>query len=284
MGLSRGNRQRTLAERVTISGTGLHSGDRCVVVLHPAQADSGIISARNGERVQGIAENVVETARGTTIGQNGSRIRTIEHLMAALHGLGIDNACIEVQGSELPALDGSSMPYVEAILSIGTVDLKKPRSLLRLKEPVYLRSNGSFILAVPSNQPKFTYVLRHEHPLIGSQSATCVLTETNFSRDIAPARTFVMYEEIAGLISQHLAKGGSFDNAIVVWQDRTSSDLRFPDELARHKLLDLIGDVALVGGRLMADILAVKSGHALNVEFARMLTEHISDGESKEAA
>jgi len=255
-----------------------------VVVLHPAQADSGIIFARNGERVQGIAENVVETARGTTIGQNGSRIRTIEHLMAALHGLGIDNACIEVQGSELPALDGSSMPYVEAILSIGTVDLKKPRSLLRLKEPVYLRSNGSFILAVPSNQPKFTYVLRYEHPLIGSQSATCVLTETNFSRDIAPARTFVMYEEIAGLISQHLAKGGSFDNAIVVWQDRTSSDLRFPDELARHKLLDLIGDVALVGGRLMADILAVKSGHALNVEFARMLTEHISDGESKEAA
>ncbi len=267
-----------------ISGTGLHSGDNAVVVLHPAEVDTGIVFGGSGERVAGIAANVVETSRGTTLGRNGTRFRTVEHLMAALHGLGIDNSYVEVQGSEMPALDGSSMPYVEAISSAGTITLDKPRNVLRLKEPVWIKRSGSFILAVPSDRLKITYVMSYKHPLIGTQTATFVITESNFKRKIAPARTFVMYEEIAGLISQELAKGGSLQNAIVVWQDRLSSDLRFPDELARHKVLDLVGDMALVGGKFAAEIVAVKSGHAMNVEFARKLTTYLSADENKEAA
>lgn len=272
--LSRNNAQRTLAERVCIKGTGLHSGDQSVVILHPAEEDSGIVFIGNGEKIAGLAANVVETARGTTIGYNGARFRTVEHLMAALHGMGIDNSYVEVQGQEMPALDGSSMPFVDAICSVGTVALDKPRQYRKLREPICARLNGSFILAVPSNKLKITYVMSYQHPLVGTQTATYVLTESNFKRHIAPARTFVMYEEIAGLMSQQLAQGGNLANAIVIWQDRLSSDLRFPDELARHKLLDLVGDLALVGGKLAAEIVAVKSGHALNVEFAKMLTSH----------
>lgn len=280
----RNNLQQTLAQQVKISGTGLHSGGLCEVILHPAEDNAGIIFTGNGERVAGLAANVVETARGTTLGFNGTRFRTIEHLMAALYGLGIDNLYVEVNGPELPALDGSSMPYVDAILSAGAVTLTKSRNLLKLTAPVYVKRNDSFILAVPSDTFKITYVLKYEHPMIGTQTAAFELSEDGFARDIAPARTFVMYEEIAALISQQLAKGGSIANAIVVWQDRFSSDLRFRDELVRHKVLDLVGDLALVGGKISAEIVAVKSGHALNVEFAQELTKHFSDGETMQAA
>jgi UDP-3-O-[3-hydroxymyristoyl] N-acetylglucosamine deacetylase len=126
--------------------------------------------------------------------------------------------------------------------------------------------------------------MKYNHPLIGTQSVTFELSESSFSQEIAPARTFVMYEEISGLVSQDLAKGGSLSNVIVVWQDKLSSGLRFPDELVRHKVLDLIGDVALAGGRFNAEIVAVKSGHALNVQFAQKLMAHVANGESREAA
>jgi len=278
------NFQRTLAEPVTISGTGLHSGDSVKVILHPAEEDVGIVFAANGQRVAGLAANVVETARGTTIGLNGARFRTVEHLMAALHGLGVDNSYVEVQGSEMPALDGSAIPYVDAIGAAGTVELSKRRNMLSLQEPVWVEGKDSFILAVPSNQLKITYIMRYEHPLIGRQTATFILNESSFKQEIAPARTFVVYEELPGLVSQHLAQGGSLANTIVIWRDRLSSDLRFPDELARHKVLDLVGDLALLGGRIAAEILAVKSGHALNVEFVRKLTEHLATGENREAA
>ncbi|MBI2844123.1 MAG: UDP-3-O-[3-hydroxymyristoyl] N-acetylglucosamine deacetylase [Armatimonadetes bacterium] len=276
--------QRTVAESVTVRGTGLHSGDSVAVAIHPADEDTGVVFTAGGERVAGLVENVVSTSRGTTIGRNGTRFATVEHLMAALHGLGIDNSYVEVQGSEMPALDGSSIPFVDAISSIGLEDLSKERTVLTLREPVWVTQNGSFILAVPSNQLKVTYVLRYEHPLIGAQTSSFVFSESGFRRDIAPARTFVVYEEIAGLVSQRLAQGGSLANAIVVWQDRLSSDLRFPDELARHKVLDLIGDLALLGVGFSAEIVAVKSGHALNVEFTRKIAAQLTAGETREAA
>ncbi|MEN6372785.1 MAG: UDP-3-O-acyl-N-acetylglucosamine deacetylase [Armatimonadota bacterium] len=284
MSRKQSNLQRTLSKKVNIRGTGLHSGDRCEVILHPAEEDTGIVFIGNGEQVAGLATNVVETARGTTLGYNGTKYRTIEHLMAALNGLGVDNSLVEVLGPEMPALDGSSMPYVEAILSAGTVTLHKPRNIFKLTEPVYASRNDSFILAVPSDRMKITYVLKYDHPMIGLQTSTFELSEEGFTKEIAPARTFVMYEEIAALLSQHLARGGSIDNAIVIWQDRYSSDLRFKDELSRHKILDIIGDLALIGGRMNAEILAVKSGHALNVVFAQELMRHFAGGESKQAA
>lgn len=284
VGESENRLQRTLAERVTITGTGLHSGERSVVVLHPAEEDTGIVFSSNGRRLAGLATHVVDTSRGTTLGCGELRFRTIEHLMAAISGLGIDNVLVEVEGPELPALDGSSMPYVEAISAAGTVELSKRLNLLKLREPIWVKRGDSFILAVPSDSLRITYVLSYNHPLIGSQTASFDMIEGTFEKEIAAARTFVMYEEIAGLVSQDLAKGGSLSNAIVVWQDKLSSELRFDNELARHKVLDLIGDSALAGGRLAADIVAVKSGHTLNVEFARAVIEHIASGESREAA
>jgi len=263
--------QRTLADKVVISGTGLHSGDSAVIVISPADEDSGIVFASNGERINGHAENVTGTLRGTNLGHNGTTFQTVEHLMAALHGMGVDNAQIEVIGSEMPALDGSAKPFVEAICSVGVVKQSKRRRLVQLDEPVWVVGDDCFILAVPAEKLKITYVLSYRHPIIGRQSATFVVTESNFRRNIAPARTFVTYEEVESLMSKRLALGGSLDNAIVIWQDRLSSELRFRNELARHKMLDLIGDLALVGVRLSAEILAVKSGHALNIALARKI-------------
>jgi UDP-3-O-[3-hydroxymyristoyl] N-acetylglucosamine deacetylase len=261
--------QMSLAESVSLSGTGLHTGCDCVVRVHPAAEDTGIIFRGGRKLVQGDVSNVVDTSRGTTIGFDGTRIRTVEHLMAALRGTGIDNAEIEVMGQELPALDGSALPYCDAFLAAGLSEQSAPRSPITIDEPICVRQNGSFILAIPAPELRLTYVMNYDHPLIGAQTATYVLREWDFAREIAPARTFVLYEEVARLLDNDLARGGSFDNAIVLWQDRMSSELRFSDELVRHKVVDLIGDMSLVGGLLHAEIVAVKSGHALNVEFVR---------------
>jgi UDP-3-O-[3-hydroxymyristoyl] N-acetylglucosamine deacetylase len=265
--------QRTLKNSVTISGTGLHSGDKAVVTIHPATVNAGIVFGGNGSEVRGLVSNVVDTSRGTTLGSNGTRVRTVEHLLAALRGTGVDNAFVEVQGPEMPALDGSALGFVEAIGSVGTIEQPEPKTVMTLSEPIWVRANGSYILAVPSSRLRITYIMRYEHPLIGSQSVRFVLQEKQFAKNIAPARTFVLYEELAGLKSQQLARGGSIQNAIVVWRDRVSSDLRFRDEFARHKVLDLVGDMTLLGEELRADIVAVKSGHALNVEFVRQVRE-----------
>jgi UDP-3-O-acyl N-acetylglucosamine deacetylase len=262
-------RQMCLAERVQLSGTGLHSGAECIVTVHPAEESTGILFREGSHCVPGDAFHVVDTSRGTSLGFNGTRIRTVEHLMAALRGVGIDNAVVEVSGAELPALDGSALPYCDAFMAAGLVEQTANRTPVKIDEPVCVRQNGSFILAIPASELRLTYVMNYDHPLIGSQSATYVLREWDFAQEIAPARTFVLYEEVAGLLDNDLARGGSFDNAIVLWQDRMSSKLRFKDELVRHKVMDLIGDLSLVGGLLQAEVVAVKSGHALNVEFAR---------------
>lgn len=269
--------QMTLAETVKLSGKGLHSGKKSVVEIHPAPENTGIVFRHGLTTMSALASNVVDTSRGTTIGFNGLKVMTVEHLMAALRGAGVDNAFIEISGGETPALDGSSGPYIEAIESVGLVEQEAERRTISLQEPVCVRRNDSFILAVPADEMRITYVMSYDHPMIGTQSCTYVLSETDFGSQIAPARTFVLYEEVAALLDRALARGGSVDNVIVIWQDRMSSALRFPDELVRHKVLDIVGDLALVGGYLNAEILAVKSGHALNVEFAKEVLTTLGD-------
>jgi UDP-3-O-[3-hydroxymyristoyl] N-acetylglucosamine deacetylase len=243
------------------------------VTIHPAAEDTGIVFREGSHCIPGLATHVVDTSRGTTIGLNGTRILTVEHLLSALRGCGVDNAVVEVTGTELPALDGSALPYVQAIASVGVVEVDGFRRRVVLSEPVWVEGPNSFVLAVPAPHLSITYVMDYDHPLIGSQSATYVLRECDFGEEIAPARTFVLYEEVAGLLDKNLARGGSLDNAIVIWQDRMSSELRFPDELVRHKVVDLVGDLSLVGGWLQAEVLAVKSGHRLNVEFAKKVAQ-----------
>lgn len=261
--------QMTLANSVRLSGKGLHSGRETVVDIHPAPENTGIVFRHGMNMVSGLASNVVDTSRGTTIGFNGFKVLTVEHLMAALRGSGIDNAYVEVVGGETPALDGSALPYIEAIESVGMVEQEAERLRIDISEPICVRRKDSFILAVPATEMSITYVLNYDHPMIGSQTSNYVVSEADFGEEIAPARTFVLYEEVAELLDRELARGGSIDNVIVIWRDRMSSALRFPDELVRHKVMDIIGDLALVGGQLNAEILAVKSGHALNVEFAK---------------
>ncbi|MCE5199871.1 MAG: UDP-3-O-acyl-N-acetylglucosamine deacetylase [Armatimonadota bacterium] len=261
--------QMTLRDSVTLSGTGLHSGRETSVAIHPAEPDTGIVLTDGTHSVPALASNVVDTSRGTSIGLNGDRVRTVEHLMSALSGMGVDNAVVEVNGPEMPALDGSARLYVDAIQAAGLVGLEAARRPVVIDEPIYVHHNGSFILAVPAPHLSITYVLDYDHPLIGSQTASYIPSENDFAKEIAPARTFVLYEEVAALLNDGLSRGGSIENVIVIWQDRMSSDLRFPDELARHKIMDMVGDIFLCGGALQADVLAVKSGHTLNVEFAK---------------
>lgn len=268
--------QKTIAKSVTLSGTGLHSGNMTSVTVHPAPENSGIKFRKGDVFIPGLAECVVDTSRGTTLGVNGACVQTIEHIMAALRGMGVDNAVVDISGPELPALDGSALPYCRAIVDVGLVRQDVQRKTIQLNEPVYVRHKDSFILAIPSDVQRITYVLNYKHPLIGRQSKTYVLDEWNFAEEIAPARTFVLYEEVAALLERGLSKGGSIENAIVLWQDRISSEVRYSDELVRHKVMDLVGDVALIGGLLQAEILAVKSGHALNVAFAQEITRSIN--------
>lgn len=261
--------QMTLKDSVKLTGKGLHSGHDACIRIHPAPEDTGIVFTDGKHTIDALASNVIDTSRGTTIGYNGFRVLTIEHLLSALSGKGVDNAIVEVTGCETPALDGSAGPYVDAIESAGLAELDAVRKPIVLTEPVCVRKNDSFILAVPAPYLRITYVLHYDHPMIGAQSLTYLLEESDYGNQIAPARTFVLYEEVAALLDKELAKGGSIDNVIVIWQDRMSSELRFKDELVRHKIMDLVGDVSLVGGHLQAEILAVKSGHTLNVEFAK---------------
>lgn len=261
--------QMTLAKSVKLSGRGLHSGNDTAVEIHPAPENTGIVFRHGLHTISGLASNVVDTSRGTTIGFNGFRVLTIEHLMAALRGTGVDNAYVEVVGGETPALDGSAKAYVKAIHKVGLVEQEAERRMISLTEPICVRRSDSFILAVPADKMSITYVIDYDHPMIGSQSSNYVLNEADFAKEIAPARTFVLYEEVAGLLDRELARGGSLDNVIVIWKDRMSSRLRFRDELVRHKVMDIVGDLALVGGIINAEILAVRSGHALNVEFAK---------------
>jgi UDP-3-O-[3-hydroxymyristoyl] N-acetylglucosamine deacetylase len=264
--------QTTLKDSIHLSGVGLHSGEKTHLTIRPARSGSGIVFTNGNVIVPALAKYVVDTSRGTTIGLDGVCFRTIEHVLGALSGLGVDNALIEMSGSETPAMDGSALQLAQMIESAGMIELGDTRKSINLTEPVCVRSGDSFILAVPADEFRMTYVLRYDHPLIGAQSLTYVLSEDNFSREIAPSRTFVLYEEVAALLDMQLARGGSIDNVIVFWQDHTSSELRFPDELVRHKMLDMIGDFSLLGGRLNAEVLAVRSGHRLNVEFAKAVT------------
>jgi len=269
--------QTTLRSSVKLMGVGLHTGRDTSVTIHPASENSGIVFTDGKKQVRALAENVIDTSRGTTIGLNGTRVRTVEHLMSALRGMGVDNALIEVDGSEMPALDGSAGPYVEAIDSVGLEKSDAKRQRVVIDHPVCAQQGDSFILAVPSDELRFTYVMRYDHPMIGVQMSSYVLNEDDYGAEIAVARTFVLYEEVAGLLDMELARGGSLDNVIVVWQDKVSSALRYPDEFVRHKVLDMVGDLALVGGLLQADILAVKSGHTLNVELANRIRRAAQD-------
>lgn len=269
--------QRTLRRSVAIQGMGLHTGETCRVVLHPSEPCSGVSFVTGGREIRACIENVRDTHRGTTLSSDGAEIHTVEHLLAALYGMHVDNVQVEIDGPEVPAVDGSALPFVELIESAGIEEQDAECREIRIAEPVWVADGGKYVLAVPSEASRFSALICFANPMIGEQAASMFLDPDAFKREVAPARTFCTGEEIEMILAQGLGRGGTVDNVIVAYDDRYSVPLRFQNEFARHKLLDLIGDLSLLGGRLYADVTAVKPSHALNIALAR----RIVDGEQQ---
>ena len=267
-------RQRTFKQRASLSGVGLHSGANVRLTLAPAPADSGIVFVRDGVEIPALAEFVVDTTLNTSLGRNGTRIGTVEHLLAALAGCGIDNARIEVEGPEIPIMDGSSEPFVALVKQAGIHELRQSRRYLLVRKPVTVIDGDKFARLSPA-RGKFSihYTIDFRHPLISDQSYRMDVSERSFAREIAKARTFGFKRDVERLHKAGLARGGSLANAVVVddFNILNPEGLRFPDEFVRHKILDALGDLSLVGTPIIGQLTAVKSGHALNHQLVRRI-------------
>jgi UDP-3-O-[3-hydroxymyristoyl] N-acetylglucosamine deacetylase len=270
--------QHTMAGPVTFTGVGLHTGELTRATILPAPPDSGIAFriAGTGTVIPAAVDHVIETAYSTVLSRGGARIATVEHVLAGLYGMGVDNALVEVDGPELPILDGSALPIAAAIRARGLVEQHARRRFLRVSERERIRCNGSFIVAGPSPSDDLVVLMMIDFPgtVIGRQWLRFTLNPDTFLEEIAPARTFVLREQIDGLWSTGMAQGGSLDNAIVVegYAIQNPEGLRFRDEFVRHKILDFLGDMALLGRPVAGSFLAVRSGHTVN----RCLTEYLS--------
>lgn len=262
--------QRTLAQPVSCQGVGVHSGAMVRLTLRPAPAEHGIVFVRTDvERpvaIAAVAENVVDTAMATTLGREGQRVGTVEHLLAALVALGVDNVRVEVGGPEVPVMDGSSAPFAALIASAGLREQEAVRQVLVIRKPVTVGEGDKYATLAPAPRLRISCAIEFRHPAIGSQALEVELNERTFERELAPARTFGFLRDVERLQALGLARGGSLHNAIVL--DDTSilnpEGLRFADEFVRHKILDALGDVSLLGRPVAGHLQAMKTGHALN--------------------
>jgi len=261
-------RQQTIKRPVALEGIGLHSGKRVKVTLSPGPPDSGIVFRRgpDGQPIPAAPESVVDSHYATTIGRNGCRIQTVEHLMAAAAGLGIDNLAVEVDGTEVPAMDGSAKPFVALLNGAGRVPQSARRRPVSIPHPIRVGSGNRWLQIVPAAELRISYTLDNDHPAIGTQVLSCVPTEESFVTEFAPARTYGFLKDLGVMRKHGLALGGSLDNAIVVGKRGTLNGLRYRDEFVRHKVLDLIGDLALLGRPIHGHVIARNAGHGLNFE------------------
>jgi len=267
--------QRTIKNEVSFEGIGLHTGKHSTVTLKPSPRDAGITFIRTDKPavIKAHVGSVIDTAFATTLGHNGVKVRTVEHMLATLAGLGIDNVTIEVNGPEMPILDGSATELISIILKAGIAKQGKKRPYLRINRPFVFEDGHAKIAVFPYSGCKMTYSIFFHHHGIGEQHMSIDITEENFVREIAPARTFGFLKDIEYLRSNGLAKGGSLDNAIILGEDGilNTSGLRFKDEFVRHKVLDSIGDFSLIGFPIYGHIIASKSGHSSNVKFLKKI-------------
>jgi UDP-3-O-[3-hydroxymyristoyl] N-acetylglucosamine deacetylase/3-hydroxyacyl-[acyl-carrier-protein] dehydratase len=296
--------QRTISKPSSISGIGLHTGKKCTMTFKPAPENYGIrfirVDLEGKPEIPAIADNVVDISRGTTIGVGDAKVHTIEHVLAATVGLQIDNLIIELDASEPPIGDGSSIPYVEALRKVGFVQQNEPKDYLIIDETViyHEEENQIDIVALPLDCYRVTVMVDYQNPALGSQHTGLFDLEKEFVSEFAPARTFCFLSEVEELASKGLIKGGDLDNAVVIVDKKATEteltnmqktlglkeklsigdngilnnkELRFRNEPVRHKLLDLIGDLALIGAPVKAQVLAARPGHRANVEFAKQV-------------
>ena len=269
--------QRTLRRSVSCTGIGLHSGNKVTLSLKPAPADSGIRFQRadlGGLEIPAVVTHLGGIQYQTGLTREAVSVETVEHLLAALTALGIDNVIVELNSPEVPIMDGSAAPFVYLVNEAGVKRLPAPRRYLKALRPISLTQGDKRIALYPSDHFKVTYSISFDHPLLRHQSRTMKITEESFVEEIAPARTFGFLKEVEMLRQRGLALGGSLDNAIVLGETGVLNNaLRFEDEFVRHKILDVIGDLSLVGYPVVGHHVAHRGGHALHTAFAARILE-----------
>ena len=272
-------KQRTLKNSVSVTGVGLHSGEKVTLGLRPAPANTGIVFRRTDvkpvEEIRARAELVHDTRLSTCMEQNGVRVATIEHLMSAFAGLGIDNAYVDLDNAEVPIMDGSAGTFIFLLQSAGIVEQSAAKKFIRIQKPVEIKQGDKWVRFDPYNGYKLTFTINFAHPVFADtrQHVVVDLGEESYVRDISRARTFGFMQDVENMRAQGLALGGSLDNAIVMDEYRVlnADGLRFEDEFVKHKVLDAIGDLYLLGHPLIGAFSGYKSGHAMNNALLREL-------------
>lgn len=269
--------QQTVGKVAGFTGTALHTGEKATLRLHPAPVDHGIKFKRKDLQdeptIDAKIENLKTVERSTTIGEGSVRVHTVEHVLAALSAMGVDNAIVEMDANEPPIGDGSAQPYVDLIKKAGVAAQEEPRKFFDVREPMHVEvKTGALLVLLPDDKFRISCTQAGPNNQF-TQFLSLEITPSIFECEIAPARTFVYYEDVEPLMDKNLIKGGSLENAIVVRGEAILSKepLRFSDEFVRHKILDIIGDLALVGRRIRGHVVAVKPGHSANAELARAL-------------
>lgn len=269
--------QQTINGPIHCCGIGLHTGKTANLTLKPADPDSGIrfvrIDLPGRPVIQARNSQVVDTRLATSLGLNGYRVYTVEHLLSALAGLGIDNVSIELDSPEVPIMDGSAAHFTALLEDVGYRPQENKKKFLRIKRPVTVRDGDKYIHLFPNQELKISYTIEFDHPILQNQSYTLVVRNKSFLEEISRARTFGFLRDVETLKQNGFAKGGSLENAVVIDQSGilNQEGLRYEDEFVRHKILDLIGDLSLIGKPVLGHIIAYKSGHTLN----RALTEKL---------
>ncbi|MHB1456726.1 MAG: UDP-3-O-acyl-N-acetylglucosamine deacetylase [Armatimonadota bacterium] len=266
-------KQHTIKKSVSISGVGLHTGVASRVTLHPADPDTGIVFISEGVEIKAVASNVCDTRRGTTLGRGNVKIHTVEHLLSALAGVMIDNVRIDIAGIEAPVMDGSALPFVHLIDDAGIDDQDEVPVVIAPDMPIWVFDGEKCVIAYPNDSYKAGVIVSFKHKMIGEQAISFGINPDVYRKEIAPARTFCTSDEIEYILSQGLGKGGTEDNVVVAYDDHYSTPLRFNNEMVRHKMLDLIGDLSLTGGRIQADVFGLKTSHTLNTDLARRICD-----------
>lgn len=269
-------RKRTIQKDISFSGIGIHSGKPVKILLRPSQAGHIVFCRRDLDDLElRVDPSRVQTKNCTILGEDNRSVRTIEHLMATLLAMGIDSLRIELSGEEIPVMDGSARVFAEKVLLAGTRIISEPRKFLKIQKPIHVSEAEALVSIEPASEFIVHYTIVFDHPAIGSQEMTFYVNPEDFASEIAPARTFGFLKDVPELWEQHLALGGSLENAIVLDEKGVLNDsLRYPDEFVRHKILDFLGDLALMGYPLRGRFSGHRAGHRLHLQAVRSLLAH----------
>jgi len=275
------DRQRTIAKEISLNGIGLHTAKKANVTFKPAEADSGINFIRKDINVRLLIKASVEnllaksrSPRRTSLGKDGVEIHTIEHLMATFSGLGIDNLRVEIDNEEVPGLDGSSANFLEALAEAGIKEQDKARNYYTVREPIFVEESDGSIIVLPCQDFKISYTLSYNHPLLKVEFMEININSEIFKRELAPSRTFCLEEEVNQLQGQGIGQGANYENTLVLGKTGViKNKLRYEDEFIRHKIVDLIGDLYILGQPIKGHVVALKSGHSLNLKLVKKIDQ-----------